>query len=133
MLDEERGERTRIVQSLQGTIERVRASGLEEERLKRELASLSVDIAAERQKREECKRALGATTEQLQEARARLLEVQKSLDEAQAARAAEAREAKARLQKVMFHQERVTACCHSLLLMCNNHLLSSTRRKQMQL
>jgi hypothetical protein len=100
MLDEERCERMRIVQSLQGTIERVRASGHKEECLKRDIASLSSQLATEQQMHEDCKRILTVATEQLQEARASLSDLQRSSDDAQIARAAEACEQKERLQKV---------------------------------
>lgn len=64
MLEEEKQQRGKIVASLKGTIQRVRAAGTEEDRLQSELMQLTTQVVQERRKQEQTASALAASQEE---------------------------------------------------------------------
>jgi hypothetical protein len=100
MLADERQERSRIVQSLRSTIQRVRASGHEEDRLQAEVMHLTGLLATEKQKREECERAAAVMSEDLTETRIKLKEIQEMHDALQVSSSAAERSHSAEVHRV---------------------------------
>lgn len=86
MLDEEKQQRSKIVKSLRGTIQRVRAAGHEEDRLQSELVQLTTQLVQEKRKREQAACDCAAAqqqgkelSEQLASAHAQKLEAQQAV------------------------------------------------------
>lgn len=100
MLADERQERSRIVQSLRSTIQRVRASGHEEDRLQAEVMHLTSLLATEKQKREECERAAAVMTDDLTATRLKLKEGQAMYDALQVSSSAAERSHGAEVYRV---------------------------------
>ena len=67
MLDEEKQQRAKIVESLRGTIQRVRAAGHEEDRLQNELVQLTTQLVQEKRKREQASCDCTAAQQQCKE------------------------------------------------------------------
>lgn len=67
MLEEEKQQRGKIVASLRGTIQRVRAAGHEEDRLQNELMQLTTQLVQERRKREQAASDCTAAQQESQE------------------------------------------------------------------
>jgi uncharacterized protein YigA (DUF484 family) len=110
MLQEERQERGRIVASLRATIQRVRASGHEEDRLQSEVMHLTGLLSAEKQKCEEVERVSDVTAGDLAEARTKYVELQKLHDELQVASGAAERRHAANLHRVRTTHAEIICC-----------------------
>lgn len=83
MLEDERRDRGRIVESLRSTIQRVRASGNEEDRLQSEVMHLTGLLSEQKQKKEEGDRVLAMMSADVEDTRARLKQAQALYDDLQ--------------------------------------------------
>jgi DNA-binding protein H-NS len=134
MLDEEKQQRGKIVESLRGTIQRVRAAGHEEDRLQNELVQLTTQLVQERRKREQAVCECTAAQQECKELREQLINANTQKLEAQRAAKCQTLEVRSSCHSFVefcffcfLHQrpEPFLTLCQILIIACLEKLLNA--------